>query len=135
MSITVPRSALGRQPAFRRAYLPACAVGLLAATAGSLGLAQLTRSTEQPPLSVARTPAAAAEGRPWSLSASERATVAAALGSPDARTRRLAMSVAAGEAGASALANPAILHHHGIDTATVSVLNPAVAAAERFHHR
>lgn len=71
---------------------------------------------------------------PGQLAASERAAVKAALGSPDARTRRLAVSVGAGEAGALALAGPAALHHHGVNTAGAPEDHES-RAAERFHHR
>jgi hypothetical protein len=39
-----------------------------------------------------------------------------ALSHGDSRQRRIAVKVAAGKAGASALADPAILHHHRTDT-------------------
>jgi hypothetical protein len=69
------------------------------------------------------------------LTATERAAVVAALSHGDPRQRRIAIHVAAGEAGASALADPAILHHHGIDTSRRPPRPRAEVAAERFHHR
>lgn len=66
-----------------------------------------------------RSAPAPAEAWPGKLTAREQAAVSAALEAPDARTRQRAGSVAAGEAGASALGDPAILHHHGLDTGAV----------------
>lgn len=60
----------------------------------------------------------------------------AALASGDSRLERIAEDVAAGRAGVSALADPQILRHHGVDT---SARPPARfrsrVAADRFHHR
>lgn len=78
--------------------------------------------------------APAADAWPGELVASERAAIEAALGSPDPRTRRLAVSVAAGEAGALALADGSVLHHHGVNTA-IAPEGRASSRAERFHHR
>lgn len=70
------------------------------------------------------------------FSVSEQAAVYAALASGDSRLERIAVEVAAGRAGVSALADPRVLHNHGVDTST----RPAArfrsrAAADRFHHR
>ena len=72
---------------------------------------------------------------PGKLTAAERAAVVAALSSRDAGTRRQAEQVAEGRAGALALADPAILHHHGVDTSAAAQPHPAAGAADRFHHR
>jgi hypothetical protein len=69
------------------------------------------------------------------LTAPEQAAVVAALSRGDSRQRRIASQVAAGEAGASALADPAILHHHGIDTSWRPTRPRGELGAERFHHR
>jgi hypothetical protein len=50
------------------------------------------------------------------LTPQERCAVRAALASGDARRVRVAGEVVRGEAGALALADPWILHHHGLDT-------------------
>jgi hypothetical protein len=69
------------------------------------------------------------------LTATEQAAVVAALTHGDPRQRRIAIQVATGEAGPSALADPAILHHHGIDTSRRPPRPRGELAAERFHHR
>jgi hypothetical protein len=69
------------------------------------------------------------------LTATEQAAVVAALSHRDPRQRRIAIQVATGDAGPSALADPAILHHHGIDTSRRPPRPRAEVAAERFHHR
>jgi hypothetical protein len=72
---------------------------------------------------------------PGALTATEGAAVVEALAHGDSRQRRIAIEVAAGEAGASALADPAILHHHGIDTSRRPARPTGELGAERFHHR
>jgi hypothetical protein len=70
------------------------------------------------------------------LSGSEQAAVYAALASGDPRLARLAEDVAAGRAGVSALADPHVLRHYGVDTsATPPARFRARAAADRFHGR
>jgi hypothetical protein len=69
------------------------------------------------------------------LTAQEEAAVVEALSQGDSRQRRIAIQVAAGEAGASALADPGILHHHRVDTSATSARPLREVAAERFHHR
>jgi hypothetical protein len=51
------------------------------------------------------------------LTAEDLCAVRAALGSGDARRERVAREVLAGSAGALALGDPSILHHHGLNTA------------------
>jgi hypothetical protein len=104
---------------------------LLTAGAAAAGLASLTGPAE---LSAPRTQGVES-AKPWPgrLNAQERAGVAAALRSGDARSARIAGDVAAGFAGASALADPATLHHHGLNTATVP--RDRNEAGIRFHHR
>lgn len=72
---------------------------------------------------------------PGALTATEQAAVVEALAHGHARQRHIASQVAAGQAGASALADPAILHHHGIDTSRRVPRHRVEVAAERFHHR
>ena len=67
----------------------------------------------EPPLPKAAQPARAWPGE---LTAGERAAVDAALGSTGPRGRAVALEVAAGEAGALALGDPSVLHHHGVNT-------------------
>jgi hypothetical protein len=134
MSTTVSHPIVARRfLASRRARLFAGVAGLLAATGLAFGLAERSGPGEAPPSGGAIP--AVANPFPGTLTAGERAAVAAALASRDARIRRLAASVATGEAGASALAEPAIRHHHGVDTAAVQAPEPGAGAADRFHHR
>ena len=51
------------------------------------------------------------------LSADDLCAVRAALASGDARRERVAREVLAGSAGALALGDPWVLHHHGVNTA------------------
>jgi hypothetical protein len=51
------------------------------------------------------------------LTADDLCAVRAALASGDARRERAARDVLAGSAGVLALADPWILHHHGVNTA------------------
>jgi hypothetical protein len=69
------------------------------------------------------------------LTDTEQAAVITALSQGGSRQRRIARQVAAGKAGPSALADPAILHHHGIDTSRASARPAGELGAERFHHR
>jgi len=86
------------------------------------------------PVTRAAPPAAAPTSA--DLSVSEQAAVYAALASGDPRLERIAEDVAAGRAGVSALADPQILRHHGVDTSTRPPARfRARAAADRFHHR
>lgn len=107
----------------------ACGVATLAAT-----VALVPGGGAPAPVTRAAPPTAAATGA--DLSVSEQAAVYAALASGDARLERIAEDVAAGRAGVSALADPRILRHHGVDT---SASPPAGvrsrAAGDRFHHR
>lgn len=106
-----------------------CGVATVAATValvpGGAAPAPVTRAA--PPTAAATSP---------DLSVSEQAAVNAALASGDPRRERIAEDVAAGRAGVSALADPRVLRHHGVDT---SARPPARfrsrAAADRFHHR
>ena len=66
--------------------------------------------------------------------ATGQAAVVAALTHGDSRQRRIASQVAAGRAGAFALADPAI-PHHGINTSRHPVRPTAELGAERFQHR
>jgi hypothetical protein len=72
---------------------------------------------------------------PGLLTATEQAAVIEALLHGDSRQRHIASQVAAGVAGASALADPAILHHHGVDTSRRPARPTGEVGAERFHHR
>jgi hypothetical protein len=69
------------------------------------------------------------------LTAREQAAVVAALSHRDPRQRRIAIQVATGDAGPSALGDPATLHHYGIDTSRRPPRPRTEVAAERFHHR
>lgn len=113
----------------RHTQLTGAILALLAVTACLLVLTQIARDDR----SVSQVPPAA-HGWPGELVASERAAIEAALGSPDPRTRRLAVSVAAGEAGALAPADGSVLHHHGVNTASAPESRES-ARVERFHHR
>jgi hypothetical protein len=77
---------------------------------------------------------APAQAWPGKLTAAERASVTAALGSTDARSRELAESVAAGEAGALALGDPRVLHNHHVNTAAATG-GDEPARPDDFHHR
>ena len=81
-----------------------------------------------------RTVPAPAHAWPGGLTVGERAAVAAALRSPDARTHRVAIDVAAAEAGSLALAEPSTLHHHGLHAAAARQGDGA-QGPDRFHHR
>jgi hypothetical protein len=72
---------------------------------------------------------------PSPLPPAEQVAVAAALRSPDSRRQRIARQVAGGQAGASALADPATLYHHGVDTSRTPLGHRGELAAQRFHHR
>ena len=100
---------------------------------GGFALAELTGPAESP-LSEPVTPTIAVAW-PGELTAAERAAVVAALSSRDADTRRRAVEVAEGRAGPMALADPATLHHYGVDTSAVARPNTGITAADRFHHR
>jgi hypothetical protein len=129
-------TALSRHSAPRRSLRDRhIAVGLSAlATAGiifALGLAPGPRSGSEDE----RADIAPATAFPGTLTRSERAAVAAALTAGDPRIRLIAREVAAGRAGASALADPAILHHHQLDTSRATAATAGRLAADRFHHR
>ena len=79
----------------------------------SCGLALIQIGDIEPPLPKTAQPA---QAWPGELTAGERAAVVAALGSSEPRGRGVALEVAAGEAGALALGDPSVLHHHGVDT-------------------
>ena len=115
----------------RHARLFAGITALLAAAGCAIAIAELNRSGE---VSFSeRSAPTPAEAWPGELTAREQAAVSAALESRDARTRALAGSVAAGEAGASALGDPGILYHHGLDTGAVP--DGERARTDRYHHR
>jgi hypothetical protein len=129
MSATLQQPKTLRFPASRRRRL-AGGFGAVVAAAGAAvaigltGVYNVTREDEPSP----------ARAFPGALTTAERAAVAAALTSPDPRRQRIARQVAAGQAGASALADPQILHHHGVDTSRIAVRDNELAA-QRFHHR
>ena len=106
-----------------------CGVATVAAT-----VALVSGGDAPAPVTRAALPTAAATSA--DLSVSEQAAVYAALASGDPRLARIAEDVAAGRAGALALADPGVLRHHGVDT---SARPPARfrsrAAGDRFHHR
>ena len=131
MNTTASRPDISRPVKSRRGQALA-AVGALLVT-GGFALAELTGPDESP-FSEPVAPATAVAW-PGELTAAERAAVVAALSSRDADTRRRAEQVAEGRAGAVALADPAILHHHGVDTSAVAQPNPGTGAADRFHYR
>lgn len=72
---------------------------------------------------------------PVALSAGDQTAVAVARATGDRRLRRLAASVARGEAGVSALADPQLLAHHRIDTSSPRPGVVGELAAIRYHHR
>jgi hypothetical protein len=129
MSTILFRPVVAR-PQSRRAWPAAVVAVMLAAAAGIAAMGGFG----EPSLSEQASPPAA-EAWPGRLTADERAAVSAALASDDERTRGLAVSVAAGEAGVSALADPAILHHHGVDTSETRAPRRTQLAPLRFHHR
>ena len=131
MNATATRPAISRRVKSRRGQALA-AIGALV-VAGGFALAELT-GPDGSPLSEPVTPTTAVAW-PGKLTAAERAAVVAALSSRDAGTRRRAEQVAEGRAGATALADPAILHHHGVDTSAVAQPNTGTTAADRFHYR
>jgi len=106
-----------------------CGVATVAAT-----VALVSGGGAPAPVTHAAPPTVAATSA--DLSVSEQAAVYAALASGDPRLERIADDVTAGRAGVSALADPGVLRHHGVDT---SARPPARfrsrAAADRFHHR
>jgi hypothetical protein len=79
----------------------------------SCGLVLIQIGDIEPPLPKAAKPA---QAWPGELTAGERAAVNAALGSTGPRGQSVALEVAAGEAGALALGDPSVLHHHGVNT-------------------
>jgi hypothetical protein len=123
---TPPARAATRPTGTRAVILATLAVAL--AVAGAIAATQI--AGQQGSVSQAPPPAHALPG---TLTGSERAAVTAALRSPDAHTRRLAISVAAGEAGSLALADPSTLHHHGVNTAAAPERDHP-RSSERFHH-
>lgn len=132
MSTTVSSPPTTRRQQARRVRVAAATAGLVASAGIALSLIEASGPGEWPPSRDASpTPAAAWPGR---LIADERAMIAAGLASRDSRIQRIAGSVARGETGALALADPWILHHHGVNTADQSRSTPEIAA-ERFHHR
>jgi hypothetical protein len=131
VSTTISRPTTSRLQ-WRRSRLLAGLTVLLAAGSG-FAIVELTGPAQEP-LSERAIPAAA-KAWPGTLTAGERAAVAKALASRDARNRDIAASVAAGQAGALALADPATLYHHGVNTAATAPHDGGAAAAERFHHR
>lgn len=113
----------------RLATAVACGVATVAVT-----VALVPGGDAPTPVTPATPSAAAATGT--DLSISEQAAVYAALASGDLRLERIAEDVAAGRAGASALGDPQILRHHGVDTSARPPARFRVrAAADRFHHR
>ena len=120
------RTATSTAPTATRA-LAAC-LATLAAVGVGWGLGRTSAPPEAPPPQPQ-----AADAYPGGLTRSERAAVRASLQSDDPGRRALAVSVAAGEIGASALADPAILYHHGVDTSAAA--NSDGLAADRYHHR
>jgi hypothetical protein len=126
-----PELTVPRPTAPRPVVLPALAVALVAALAVAFAFAAAQIAG---PESSAPQAKPHAHASPGTLTRSERAAVTAALRSPDAHTRRLAISVAAGEAGSLALADPSTLHHHGVNTAAAPAHHES-GSPERFHHR
>jgi hypothetical protein len=124
---TGPEGALARRRKARRRSAGALIAAL--AVTGALAATELAGEDGS-----GRTPPAPAHAWPGGLTAGERAAVTAALGSPDAQTHSLAIAVAAGEAGSLALAEPSVLHHHGVDAAAARQGQDA-ESPERFHHR
>ena len=131
MSTTVLRPPNRNRPQSRRRRAIATIAALL--LTGGFALAALPWRGEPSPSE--RATSTPARVPPGPLTAAERAAVVAALGSRDATVRRRAVYVAEGRAGALALADPAILHHYGVDTSAAAQPNPGSQAAERFHHR
>jgi len=129
-TVLTPRIRSYSQPVSRRvAMAVGCGVATVAAT-----VALVPGGTAPAP--VTRAAPSTAEATIPDLSVPEQAAVNAALASGDPRRERIAEEVAAGRAGPSALADPGVLRHHGVDT---SARPPARfrsrAAADRFHHR
>ena len=125
---TGPEGAAYRRRKARRGRSAGALIAALAVT-GALAATELAGEDGS-----GRTPPAPAHAWPGGLTAGERAAVTAALRSPDAQTPRLAIAVAAGEAGSLALAEPSVLHHHGVDAAAARQGHDA-ESPERFHHR
>jgi hypothetical protein len=122
-----------RVPRVSRRNRLAMAVGGGVATVAAT-VALVSGGDAPAPVTRAAPPTAAAISA--ELSVSEQAAVYAALASGEARLERIAEDVAAGRAGASALADPQILRHHGVDTSARPPARFRVrAAADRFHHR
>jgi hypothetical protein len=131
MNTTTSRPDISRRVKPRRGQALA-AIGALLVT-GGFALAELTGPDESSPSE--RVTPTSAGAWPGHLTAAERAAVVAALGSRDAGTRRRAEHVAEGRAGVTALADPATLHHYGVDTSAVAQPNTGTTAADRFHYR
>lgn len=116
---TTARPLQARQLRFVRSSRVRQAVGTAAGAFAVIGCGLalfVLVGPEAPPQTYPTPPHVATEVSPGALTAEERAAVAAALVADDARTRRMAVSVALGEAGITALGDPALLHHHGIET-------------------
>ena len=109
--------------------LAAC-LATLAAVAVGWGLGRAAAPEE-----TARPQPRPAQAHPATLTRPEQAAVLAALESDDPRRHALAVSVAAGELGASALADPAILYHHGVDTSAPANSRARRLPSDRYHHR
>jgi hypothetical protein len=113
--------------------------GVLMAVGGgvaTVAVAVALASGGDAPAPVTRAAPPTAASTSVDLSVSEQAAVYAALASGDSRLERIAVEVAAGRAGVSALADPRVLHNHGVDTSTRPPARfRSRAAADRFHHR
>jgi hypothetical protein len=125
---TGPEDRLARRRKARRGKSAGALVAALAVT-GALAATELAREDGS-----MQTVPGPAHAWPAGLTAGERAGLTAALRSPDARTHRVAIAVAAGETGSLALADPSALHHHGLDV-TAARQHDGGQGAERFHHR
>ena len=123
-----PEGTLARRRKARRGKSAGALVAALAVT-GVLAATELAGEDGSAP-----TVPAPAHAWPGGPTAGERAAVTAALRSPDARRHRIAIAVAAGEAGSLALAEPSVLHHHGVDAAAARQGHDA-ESPDRFHHR
>jgi hypothetical protein len=123
-----PEGTLARRWKARRGKSGGLLVAALAVT-GALAATDLAGVDGSEPTATVSTRA-----WPGELTAGERAAVTAVLASPDAQTHRLAIAVAAREAGSLALAEPSALHHHGVEAAAARHGHGA-ESPERFHHR
>ena len=133
MSTTLSRRVKVRAPQSPSGRILTAVTAVIAAIACAVGLAEVSEPGQR---SFAERPRSApANVWPGRLTPEEQARVTEALRSGDAEIREMAASVAAGDAGPAALADPQTLRRHGLNTAPAAAPDAQLNPVERFHHR